>query len=67
MDAIESVRINRLYQQGGSRQRDDEEIQQPRQLILPTQQKHHVALDSADTSQGAVHAFKDGLSKNIIK
>lgn len=68
MDAIESVRINRLFDGVGTRQPSNQR-QQPisMQQIISTQhpqqqspqQKHHLALDPTDTSQGAVHTFQD--------
>jgi hypothetical protein len=67
MDAIESVRMNRLFQQIGARHRVEESSQQQPQITCLTpqtaasiqQQKHHLALDPLDTTQGAVHAFQD--------
>ena len=53
LDAIENVRMNRLFQLGAHQK---EQNQSDEDTI---EQKHHLAADTSDTSKGAIHAFQD--------
>uniref|UniRef100_A0A914HZD5 Pecanex-like protein n=1 Tax=Globodera rostochiensis TaxID=31243 RepID=A0A914HZD5_GLORO len=71
MDAIESVRMNRLMQLGDKGTTDDRsaedeltfsrhsQISNEKSAEESSSQPRHLAVDSMDTSPGAVHAFQD--------